>query len=114
MFEILTGDVQNEVDSGASGRQTETHDDEDRRVRRDTHQHPEHHRQGQRGQQSLGATESAGKQINISYQSLFQITDIEAATFNSIPSVRLICVGGAFWPPPCRYCSTVTFSSYWS
>ncbi len=64
--EILTSDVQGEVDSRTSRRQTETHDDEDGGVRRDTHQHPEHHRQGQRGQQSLGPAQPAGKQRHIS------------------------------------------------
>lgn len=59
---ILTSDVQSEVDSRTSRRQTETHDDEDGGVRRDTHQHPKHHRQGQRGQQSLGPAQPAGKQ----------------------------------------------------
>ena len=41
--EILTSDVQGEVDSRTSRRQAETHDNEDGGVRGDTHQHPEHH-----------------------------------------------------------------------
>lgn len=61
--EILTSDVQSEVDSRTGCCQTETHDNEDGGVRGDTHQHPKHHRQGQRGQQSLGPAEPAGKQI---------------------------------------------------
>ena len=59
---LLTGDVQSEVDSRTSSRQTETHNDEDGGVRRDAHQHPEHHRQGQGGQQSLGPAQPAETQ----------------------------------------------------
>lgn len=62
MFLILTGDVQSEVYACASGRQAETHDDEDGGVGRDTHEHPKHHRQGQRGQQSLRPAQPADTQ----------------------------------------------------
>ena len=41
--EILTSDVQGEVDSRTRRRQAETHHNEDGGVRGDTHQHPEHH-----------------------------------------------------------------------
>ena len=60
---VLTGDVQSEVDSRTSSRQTESHDDKDGGVWRDAHQHPEHHRQGQGGQQSPGPAQPAETQI---------------------------------------------------
>lgn len=59
--ETLTGDIQSKIDSRAGRRQTETHDNEDRRIRGDTHEHPEHHREGQRGQKGLGPAQPAGK-----------------------------------------------------
>lgn len=63
--EILTSDVQSEVHSRTSCRQTETHDDKDGGVRRDTHQHPKHHRQGQGGQQSLGPAQPEEKHTRV-------------------------------------------------
>lgn len=51
--EILTSDVQREVNAGTRRRQTESHDDKDGGVRRDAHQHPEHHRQGQGDEKGL-------------------------------------------------------------
>lgn len=61
-IEILTSDVQSEVYSCTSRCQTETHDDKDGGVRRDTHQHPKHHRQGQGRQQGLGPAQPEEKQ----------------------------------------------------
>lgn len=63
--EILTSDVQSEEYTRTSCRQTETHDDKDGGIRRDTHQHPKHHRQGQRGQQSLGPAQPEEKQTRV-------------------------------------------------
>lgn len=58
VMETLTGDVEYEVNSSTGRRQTEAHDDEDGGIRRDAHQHPEHHWQDQGDQQGLGAAQS--------------------------------------------------------
>lgn len=79
---LLTSDVQSEVYTRISCRQTETHDDEDGGVRRDTNQHPKHHRQGQGGQQSLGPAQPAEEHTYVLKQPERRIN------FLGVPSTR--------------------------